>query len=280
MAMGNYWVNHRDANGQFFGLDDLVVSGTGFVVGYLSYGLMQHNWGGRALLSGLTGAVLAEASYLTLGGGLVAGAGANLGGMGSMANAAGFAKSFGFGVVSSTFGHREQLSNASKWSAYKLLSGYMVATAFSVGWGSKIHGDRMEKFWGFTDMDHKVLPEEYVLGNFIPKYTTNVGAAAIVSGFINHSLALYDPSRSRFYGSGIKEIVGLVATDYFSALFGQMVENEFYKGIDQFGLDVYDANAWTEFGYTGTRPWIHNSIPSVANGLAAYLLRSAIQGRF
>jgi hypothetical protein len=49
-----------------------VVSGVGFLVGYIGYGASTGNWGGKAFAAGGIGAAVAEGSYLTLGGGAVA----------------------------------------------------------------------------------------------------------------------------------------------------------------------------------------------------------------
>jgi hypothetical protein len=58
---------YSDPSGYWFGLDDAVVAGAGFLFGYLSYGITQGDWGGKALLSGGIGALTAWVGYNTAG---------------------------------------------------------------------------------------------------------------------------------------------------------------------------------------------------------------------
>ncbi|QBA21996.1 hypothetical protein EU348_12670 [Chryseobacterium indologenes] len=58
---------YSDFNGEWFGLDDLVIAATGFVVGYLSYGISEGNWGWKAVKSGLLMAGMTWLSYNTAG---------------------------------------------------------------------------------------------------------------------------------------------------------------------------------------------------------------------
>lgn len=37
---------YNDINGEWFGIDDLIIAGTSFVFGYVSHGIMTGNWGG------------------------------------------------------------------------------------------------------------------------------------------------------------------------------------------------------------------------------------------
>jgi len=76
LAMGNSPFNGTDPNGQWFGIDDLIVIGVGFVYGYVSSGLTTGDWGGHSLLNGAIDAGLFELGYLTAGGGLAATGGA------------------------------------------------------------------------------------------------------------------------------------------------------------------------------------------------------------
>ena len=62
-------LKYIDPSGNDFGYDDLVVSGVGFLTGYISYGVTTHHWGGKAVVAGLEDAAIAEIGYLTLGGG-------------------------------------------------------------------------------------------------------------------------------------------------------------------------------------------------------------------
>ena len=76
---------YTDENGQWFGIDDLLIAGAGFAFGYLSYGISEGNWGGKALGAGAMGATSAWLMYNT--GGVATGqiTGATWGQAGSMA---------------------------------------------------------------------------------------------------------------------------------------------------------------------------------------------------
>ncbi|WP_312769846.1 polymorphic toxin type 23 domain-containing protein [Epilithonimonas sp.] len=58
---------YNDLNGEWFGLDDLIVAGVSFVIGYVSHGIMTGNWGWDAVKSGLQMAVMGWLSYNTCG---------------------------------------------------------------------------------------------------------------------------------------------------------------------------------------------------------------------
>lgn len=58
---------YTDLNGEWFGLDDLIVAGVSFVIGYASHGIMTGNWGWSAVKSGLQMAVMGWLSYNTCG---------------------------------------------------------------------------------------------------------------------------------------------------------------------------------------------------------------------
>lgn len=57
----------NDFNGEWFGLDDLIVAASSFVIGYVSHGLTQGNWGWDAVKSGLQLAAMAWIGYNTAG---------------------------------------------------------------------------------------------------------------------------------------------------------------------------------------------------------------------
>ncbi len=58
---GNNPIIYVDKDGRWFGLDDLFVTATSFIIGYVSHGLATDNWGEDALLSG---GIAAGASWL------------------------------------------------------------------------------------------------------------------------------------------------------------------------------------------------------------------------
>lgn len=64
-------LRYTDPSGEWFGIDDLFVAGAGFVLGYLSHGITEGNWGGKALGAGAMGAVSGWLGYNT--GGLATG---------------------------------------------------------------------------------------------------------------------------------------------------------------------------------------------------------------
>ena len=54
-------LKYTDPSGGWFGIDDLIVAGAGFVVGYLGNAISSHNWGWSSIKSGL---ITAGASWL------------------------------------------------------------------------------------------------------------------------------------------------------------------------------------------------------------------------
>lgn len=73
---GQYWnpygysnnpVIFVDEDGNWFGIDDLIAAGVGFVGGYLYAGISTGNWGANALKTGLIGAAGAWLTYNTAG---------------------------------------------------------------------------------------------------------------------------------------------------------------------------------------------------------------------
>ncbi|GHS87345.1 hypothetical protein FACS1894201_08590 [Bacteroidia bacterium] len=60
-------LKYTDPNGEWWGIDDLVVVGAGFIIGYVGHGLSTGDWGGKALLAGGIGAGMAWLGYNTAG---------------------------------------------------------------------------------------------------------------------------------------------------------------------------------------------------------------------
>lgn len=54
-------LKYTDPSGEWFGIDDLIVAGAGFVVGYFGNAISSHNWGWSSIKSGL---ITAGASWL------------------------------------------------------------------------------------------------------------------------------------------------------------------------------------------------------------------------
>ena len=58
---------YTDPNGEWFGIDDLLIAGAGFVFGYVGYGISTGNWGWSAIAAGGIGAVTTWLGYNTAG---------------------------------------------------------------------------------------------------------------------------------------------------------------------------------------------------------------------
>jgi RHS repeat-associated protein len=56
-----------DPSGEWWGIDDLIVAGVGFIFGYVSHGLTTGDWGWKAVANGGIGAVTAWLGYNTAG---------------------------------------------------------------------------------------------------------------------------------------------------------------------------------------------------------------------
>jgi RHS repeat-associated protein len=55
-------LKYTDPSGEWFGIDDLIVAGAGFAIGYVSHGLNTGNWGWKAVAAG---GIAAGTSWLT-----------------------------------------------------------------------------------------------------------------------------------------------------------------------------------------------------------------------
>ncbi|GAB4450518.1 MAG: hypothetical protein OHK0036_09340 [Bacteroidia bacterium] len=73
-------LKYKDPSGEVYLLDDLIVGAAGFVIGYVSYGIMHDNWGWKAVGAGGIGAGIALLSYYTAGGFALAAGGTASGG--------------------------------------------------------------------------------------------------------------------------------------------------------------------------------------------------------
>ena len=60
-------LKYQDPDGEWFGIDDLLVSAVSFVVGYVSNGISTGNWGWSSVLSGLNTALSSWIGYNTAG---------------------------------------------------------------------------------------------------------------------------------------------------------------------------------------------------------------------
>jgi hypothetical protein len=119
-------LKYVDESGEFFGVDDAIVMGVGFLLGAGVYAITHigQKWDaktwGMMVVTGLATAAIAEVGYLTLGGGLVAtsGSGATaasglgVGGFGSMQSAGGFAFSFSTSFAGNVYNNYHQIKDA------------------------------------------------------------------------------------------------------------------------------------------------------------------------
>ncbi len=60
---GNNPISFTDPDGNWFGIDDLIISGTAFVFGYMQYGMENGSWGDKALAHGAASAASAWLGY-------------------------------------------------------------------------------------------------------------------------------------------------------------------------------------------------------------------------
>lgn len=220
LAMSNKWTNGKDPNGKWFGIDDIIVSAVGFVVGYVSYGITKGNWGGKALLSGLAGAIITEGAYLTLGGGLATSTLSGVGGAGSTAAAWSFNAGYALANVQSIYMNYDQIHKSSDWRAFGLIAGYSFLSAVEAGFNSKYMEQKFDKFNG---VDFDPLKEANDFHN-----TVATGIGGIISSGGKETLRAYNPDENKwkFDGQGrivLRSLLGGAG----NAIIGRMFQNSF-----------------------------------------------------
>lgn len=104
---------YTDPNGQWFGIDDLIVAGFSFIVGYVSHGLSTGDWGGDALAAGGISDGAAWLTYNTAGmaSGLLADAGLGQG----MANLIGNGIGSSIGSFAGNIGGQAYFTGSIDW---------------------------------------------------------------------------------------------------------------------------------------------------------------------
>jgi len=138
-------LRYTDPSGELFGIDDLIVFGVAFILGYSDYDITHHsaklfNW--NAAEAGLANAVVAEGCYL--GTGALAGNAA-----GSMSSALDFSSSFAIKDAITLSENNKQIESAQGWNAVGLIAGYGLASGVSAGFSSDNLGNAIdESFWG------------------------------------------------------------------------------------------------------------------------------------
>lgn len=230
LGMGNNWPNGRDPNGQWFGLDDIIVSVVGFIVGYVGYGLETHHWGGKALLSGLIGAAIAEGGYLTLGGGLAATAPASsegalistasteaivTGGTGTMSAAVSFSATYAATDAASLLQNSGQLQSDS-WATLGLIAGYSAMASIQAGFQSD-HMQGIIDDWAGT--------QNGALPTAISKGALSNGLGGAISNMGNTTLQAYNPTTHSWKAANIGDILYAGWVGFSSNYFAQIGHN-------------------------------------------------------
>lgn len=236
-AMGNNWPNGTDPNGKWFGIDDIIVSAVGFVAGYVSYGITQGNWGGKALLTGLAGAAIAEGSYLGLGGGLASANGvAGMGGYGSVAAAKSFAGSYFSSFGMSVFRNHEQLENASGWGALGLLSGYSAVSGISAGFSSEHTATKIDNYLGVKPNEEAFITNAY-------KGVASRGIGGMLSTAGNEILQHYDPITNKWNLNGGQIFARSLYIGFGGSVFGRITKNT----LEEYFYDIYGTSNWPKW---------------------------------
>ncbi|MBS1669106.1 MAG: hypothetical protein JST58_17145 [Bacteroidetes bacterium] len=274
-AMANSWPNGRDANGKWFGWDDVIVSAVGFAVGYVGYGLETHHWGGKALLSGLTGAVIAEGGYLTLGGGAAAASSGTsaigAGGAGSIAGASSFASSYAVSTASSLYFNRAQISQSNSWRAYGLISGYSFLSSLSAGFSANSIPDNA----GYSEasigskIDNLVNnanlfsnPQATPIENF-GSWGSIVGN--VISNTGNRILNSYDPNTNTWNLKG--KAGNILVSDLFQEGLGSALE----RGMTNYYLSDFAAGNRGVFDFIPNSPsWLDSFTEQIPEGAGAF----------
>jgi RHS repeat-associated protein len=260
MAMGNHWVNFRDPNGKWFGLDDIIVSAIGFVFGYVSYGITQGDWGGKALLTGLASAAIAEVGYLTLGGGLAAtgqGVTAATGQAGTMAAAKSFGGAFALSDLFSVASHYDQLKNSSDWGALGLISGYSFTAALSAGFNSDYTATKIDNFFGVDRVNQNIKSLLFDRG------AAAAGWGGFFSGIGNRLLDSYDPVNNKWNATW--GILGrALYIDYLGSYIGKSIESSMF--VDNSSMQ-FKPEIWELGSNSKIKNWVYSQIPAGVNGL-------------
>ncbi len=134
---------YTDPSGYWFGIDDAIAAGLGFVVGYVSYGIATGNFGWKAVAAGGVGAVVAWVGWNTMGAGNVAlaatgGAGSATSftsGLGAVFGSSGgyYGGQFATLTVMNSLAHKDQLSAADDkgWGGVLAFAGYTTSAMLS-----------------------------------------------------------------------------------------------------------------------------------------------------
>ena len=157
---------YTDPDGEWFGIDDAISAGVGFLVGYITYGASTGNWGGKAFAAGGIGAAVAWLGWNTMGAGLAALPGAGAGSATSFS--AGMTAVFGsasgsYGVQFAAFTALNVIPNSGEinkadekgWNGVWAMGGYMAGSVLSTSLkplsiGAKQAGLGLRQFVGVS----------------------------------------------------------------------------------------------------------------------------------
>jgi RHS repeat-associated protein len=241
LAMGNIPMMGADLDGEWFGLDDVIVAAVGFVVGTLSYGF-THNWDnwGKALESGLAGAAIAEVGYLTAGGGLEVtaqplGAASSTGalsasamtdGVGSMSAATQFAGLYGATTGANVAEHADAIRGMSQGRALEAIMGYEGVSAIQAG---------SQTDWAEGSMDKLLYGTKEV--GWAAKGVTSDAIGGFLSGGLKSNVGGWkgfdtNEAIAQGVGAGASKVMGnvsdhlLKAADARQASLGQIIHSQ------------------------------------------------------
>ena len=128
-------LKYRDPSGEWIGWDDAVIAGVGFVVGYVSYGIKNGDWGWKAVGAGAIGAAMAWIGYNTAG--LATGA--------ITSSTWGYAATIGFNAFTNLVMDPIQIPLNDNWSVSVSPSFFYSTEGFGAGIVAGVH---------YTDHEH------------------------------------------------------------------------------------------------------------------------------
>lgn len=261
MAMGNNWPNGTDPTGKLFGFDDLIVSAIGFAVGYVGYGLETHHWGGKALLSGLADAAIAEGGYLGLGGGYSATQAATeaseagtgfttnilseslvTGGKGLMSSALSYSAVYATADATSLLQNSDQLHQDS-WTTVGLMAGYAGLSALQAGFQSSSTQGAINKLFNIKND-----------AIFAGAFSNGIGGG--IAGVGNTLLGAYDPSTKSWGHVNLNDLAMAGYSGFASNAVGQAAHNA--------SGDLLNKNWFSKNGLIGLFNGITNSAGAIS----------------
>lgn len=237
LAMGNMPMMGTDPNGEFFFVDDLIVGAVGFAVGYFSYALTKHDWGIKALESGAIGALIAEAGYLTLGGGLAATA--NIAGSAAIKGATQFAILDATTIGTSVAENQDKIGQMSDGGALEAIAGIDAVSALQSGFQTDFAEEKIDRlFYGSKNA-----------AGWFGKGVTSDAVGGLLGGGIKTGQGGFKwdwaDATSNSVGAGISKATGNLFDKSSEIVNGKNSYLRNYKGKTP-PTDVAGATAYTE----------------------------------